>query len=153
MAAKVGEEVYTGSHLASAEAVADGRADLAAIDCVTWSLLKAARSNLTSRLRVIGTAPTLLPGLPYVVSADATEEEIEAIREAIRRCLTGNATTLGTLSPITQLYRRETKGRPTCAAHWRLPIRRRRLDDLPDGHKGPFEPSCCPTQSFFNGTG
>ena len=35
---KVGKEVYTGSHLASMKAVATSKADLAAIDCVTWTL-------------------------------------------------------------------------------------------------------------------
>ena len=35
---KVGEELYTGSHLASMEAVATSKAHLAAIDCVTWAL-------------------------------------------------------------------------------------------------------------------
>ena len=35
---KVGEELYTGSHLASMEAVVTSKAHLAAIDCVTWAL-------------------------------------------------------------------------------------------------------------------
>lgn len=85
---KVGQEIYTGSHLASAEAVAADAADLAAIDCVTWSLM---RPELTDQLRVIGLAPIgVVPGLPYVVNSDATTEEIACIGEAIRRCLTGN---------------------------------------------------------------
>lgn len=88
LASKVGQEIYTGSHLASAETVAADGADLAAIDCVTWSLL---RPELTNQLRVIGMAPIgVVPGLPYVVNSDATLEEIASIREAISRCLTGN---------------------------------------------------------------
>lgn len=83
---KVGRELYTGSHLASMEAVASGRADLAAIDCVTWALTK---PDLAGQLRVIGRAPCMVPALPYVVDASADASEIAAIQEGLRRCLTG----------------------------------------------------------------
>ena len=54
----------TGGHRLSALAVAEGRADLAAIDAVTWRLLTR-WEPWTAGLRVVGqTRPT--PGLPYV---------------------------------------------------------------------------------------
>lgn len=62
-----GRAIATGSHAASAAAVAEGRADLAAIDAVTWRLLKRHEAALTSRLRVVErTAPT--PGLPLITA-------------------------------------------------------------------------------------
>jgi ABC-type phosphate/phosphonate transport system substrate-binding protein len=57
----------TGAHRASALAVAEGNADLAAIDAVSWRLL-ARWEPFAARLRVLGmTDPT--PGLPYIAAA------------------------------------------------------------------------------------
>lgn len=59
--------IATGSHRESARAVAEGRADIAAIDAVTWRLIGAHRPALAASLRVLGhTAPT--PGLPLITS-------------------------------------------------------------------------------------
>ena len=91
---KVGRELYTGSHLASMEAVASGQADLAAIDCVTWSLTKTSRPDLAARLRIMGMAPCMVPALPYVVDASADASEIAAIQEGLRHCLTGTSSNL-----------------------------------------------------------
>ncbi len=58
--------LHTGAHLASARAVADGRADIAAIDAVTWAMLlrwePAARA-----LRVIGRTD-VAPGQSFVTA-------------------------------------------------------------------------------------
>lgn len=62
----------TGSHAASAQAVAGGHADLAAIDAVTWAFMIRDTAH-TRTLRVLKhTAPT--PGLPYITGSqqDAT---------------------------------------------------------------------------------
>ncbi len=59
--------VETGGHHASAQAVAEGRADLAALDAVTWALIQR-YDGFASQLRVLEwTAPT--PGLPYITAA------------------------------------------------------------------------------------
>jgi ABC-type phosphate/phosphonate transport system substrate-binding protein len=59
--------VWTGAHVASAAAVAEGGADVAAIDWVTWRLVRRFRAGLAARLRVLMlTDPT--PGLPYVTA-------------------------------------------------------------------------------------
>lgn len=62
--------VQTGGHRFSARAVADGQADLAALDAVTWRLITRHDASLASQLRVVGmTDPT--PGLPYISAAGA----------------------------------------------------------------------------------
>ncbi len=55
----------TGGHAASVAAVADGRADLAAIDCVTLRLLADADPGLVARVRKIGRSARTA-GLPFV---------------------------------------------------------------------------------------
>lgn len=60
----LGPTLCTGGHLFSALAVAEGRADLAAVDAVTWRMLTR-WEPFTQRLRVVAeTEPT--PGLPYI---------------------------------------------------------------------------------------
>lgn len=64
---RFGAILVTGAHAASAEAVAEGRADMAAIDAVTWRLMQAHRPGMAARLTVIArTAPT--PGLPLITA-------------------------------------------------------------------------------------
>lgn len=60
-----GSTLATGAHALSARAVAEGRADLAGIDALTWALLCRHTPEVTSRLRALArTVPT--PALPYV---------------------------------------------------------------------------------------
>lgn len=57
----------SGGHRRSAVAVASARADLAAIDAVTWRLMQRHDGGLTDTLREVArTAPT--PGLPYITA-------------------------------------------------------------------------------------
>jgi len=61
-----GAPVMTGGHAASIAAVASGRADLAAVDAVTWALAKR-HDPAAATVRVLGhTDPT--PGLPYITA-------------------------------------------------------------------------------------
>ena len=56
----------TGGHLLSAKAVAEGRADIAAVDAVTWRMI-ARWDPFATRLKKVGqTDPT--PGLPYIAT-------------------------------------------------------------------------------------
>lgn len=58
---------HTGAHRDSAKAVAAGKADIAAIDAVSWRLIEAHMPELAAQLRVIGhTDPT--PGLPLIAA-------------------------------------------------------------------------------------
>lgn len=75
--------LQTGAHALSARAVAEGRADWAAIDALTWEFLCRFHPEDTSRLRVFArTAPT--PALPYITGPDG---DPGAIRAAIARAI------------------------------------------------------------------
>ena len=86
----------TGSHRASIRAVADGLADWAAIDAVSFAL--AERHEPATRAVTIAARTPLTPGLPLITSrhrtasevgliADAVEKAIETLPETIRRDL------------------------------------------------------------------
>lgn len=76
------DRVETGGHHASAKAVAEGRADLAALDAVTWALIQR-YDSFADRLRVLEwTTPT--PGLPYITSRSMNADAVfDAVAEAI----------------------------------------------------------------------
>jgi len=74
--------VVTGSHEASVTAVADGRADLASIDCVSFALIESGRPELVERVAIIAESP-LSPGLPFIASARLGAPTIAAVREAL----------------------------------------------------------------------
>ena len=89
---RFGDEVLTGAHRQSARHVAEGRADIAAIDAHTWRLMQ--RFDDLSALREIGrTGPT--PGLLWITAADedaadvarAAAEGIEALSPDARDLL------------------------------------------------------------------
>lgn len=62
--------LHTGDHVASARAVAEGLADLAALDAVTWAMICDWDQPLARALRVVDlTDPT--PGLPLIAGAGA----------------------------------------------------------------------------------
>lgn len=73
----------TGGHLNSARAVAEGRADLAALDAVSWRLMQTYKP-FCGELKVLDwTTPT--PGLPYISAANANQPAMfQAVRQAIR---------------------------------------------------------------------
>jgi ABC-type phosphate/phosphonate transport system substrate-binding protein len=76
--------IETGSHHASATAVADGRADMAAIDAVTFAHLRRHDAALSDRLAIVATSPSS-PGLPLVTAADASDELVALLRDALSR--------------------------------------------------------------------
>ena len=75
------ETLETGGHRASIKAVAEGRADVCAVDCRSWDMAK----------RFEPAADTLAPvgwtarrkGLPYIASASLPGETIETVRAVI----------------------------------------------------------------------
>lgn len=74
--------VETGSHRASLRAVAQGLADVAAIDCVTFgNLARHAPAELEGVRVLARTAPT--PGLPLITRASASDAEVTALRRAL----------------------------------------------------------------------
>ncbi|WP_137110543.1 phosphate/phosphite/phosphonate ABC transporter substrate-binding protein [Rhodobacter sp. SY28-1] len=74
--------LQTGGHRLSAHAVAEARADIAALDAVTFALLLEA-DPVVARLKVVAlTDPT--PGLPYITAAGRDPQPIfDAVGEAI----------------------------------------------------------------------
>ncbi len=59
--------LQSGSHALSAQAVAEGRADIAAIDAVTWELLLR-HDPVTAKLRKVTQTAPATPGLPYITA-------------------------------------------------------------------------------------
>ena len=74
--------VLTGSHASSAAAVAEGRADLAAVDCVTWAHLQRLASTLSRRLRVLAWT-TRSPGLPLVTGRLTDHATFRVLEDAL----------------------------------------------------------------------
>lgn len=90
--------IVSGGHLASAKMVADGRADLAGIDAVTWKLIER-HEEVAKRLRVLECTTPVTPVLPLITSLaldantvyDAVERAIADLPEDMRdaMCLKG----------------------------------------------------------------
>jgi ABC-type phosphate/phosphonate transport system substrate-binding protein len=79
-------EIETGGHLESLRAVAQGRADVCACDCVTFGLIERHRPDWIDGLRVIARSE-MAPAPPLVTRSSATDAEVELWREALRRCI------------------------------------------------------------------
>ncbi|MBL8583131.1 MAG: PhnD/SsuA/transferrin family substrate-binding protein, partial [Rhizobiaceae bacterium] len=74
--------VETGAHRASVRAVAEGRADVAAIDCRTWDTSR--RFDSAARELVVAGWTARRKGLPYI-----TALPLRALLPAVTRALTG----------------------------------------------------------------
>lgn len=72
--------VETGSHMGSVRAVADGRADVASIDAVSWAFISSLEPLLVSELSVVGSGP-LVPCLPVIVPLRHSAH-VDALRTA-----------------------------------------------------------------------
>jgi ABC-type phosphate/phosphonate transport system substrate-binding protein len=81
-----GAVLRTGSHLGSLRAVADNRADVAAVDCVTFAFVGDVMPDLARRVRAIGMTAAS-PGLPLIASGTVPPATIEALREALNETL------------------------------------------------------------------
>lgn len=80
------EEIETGAHLESLRAVAEGRADVCACDCVTFGLVERHRPQWIEGLQVIARSE-MAPAPPFVTRGSATDADVELWREALRRCI------------------------------------------------------------------
>jgi ABC-type phosphate/phosphonate transport system substrate-binding protein len=76
------EVVESGGHGASLAAVTEGRADVAAIDAVTFAMLERNRPAALQGLRTIGRTASA-PGLPYITRGAASDQEVERLRQAL----------------------------------------------------------------------
>ena len=81
-----GSVLVTGAHLESLAAIRAGRADVAAIDCVTHGLAARHRPELLAGTRVLGrTAAT--PSLPFVTARATPAAEVSKLRQALASVL------------------------------------------------------------------
>lgn len=80
----------TGSHLGSIESIAEGRADVCAVDCVTHALLTRYRPSALAGTRVL-TYTERCPGLPFVTRADLDADQFRRLRAAVHEALTDPA--------------------------------------------------------------
>ena len=76
-----GDVVFTGSHVASIEAVRSGAAVVAAIDGMTWRYREREAPQTLAGLKIIGHGP-LVPCLPLIAPAHTSDAEIGAWRRA-----------------------------------------------------------------------
>ncbi|MFD1036139.1 phosphate/phosphite/phosphonate ABC transporter substrate-binding protein [Sphingomonas hankookensis] len=94
-----GEVVATGAHAASARAVATGRADVAAIDEVTFAALARFEPELTERLRILDkTAPAITPA--FVTAAGTPPDIVSLLRIALDQSLPHEPPALGLMGMV-----------------------------------------------------
>lgn len=74
--------IVTGSHASSLDAVAQGAADVAAIDAVTFAHLSEQQPALTARVRTIGWSLPV-PNLPFVTSRSTDPALVDQLRRAV----------------------------------------------------------------------
>jgi ABC-type phosphate/phosphonate transport system substrate-binding protein len=74
--------IESGSHADSARLVVSGKADIAAIDCVSYAHLEHSEPDLTASLRTLAWS-TASPGLPLVTAAATSQRDIKLLRRAL----------------------------------------------------------------------
>jgi ABC-type phosphate/phosphonate transport system substrate-binding protein len=74
--------IETGGHLASIDAVASGKADVASIDCVTFGNTLRFEPDRLADIRVLAETPDG-PGLPLISAMNTTDDEIALIRQVL----------------------------------------------------------------------
>ncbi len=78
--------VETGAHRRSVAAVRAGDVDVAAIDCVTFALLRQAAPNEVDDLRVIA-ASERAPSLPYITRKDISPADLDRLRQGLKAAM------------------------------------------------------------------
>ncbi len=77
-----GDVRVSGSHQGSLAMVAQGTADVCAVDCVSFALMQDTMPDATDGVRVLATT-RCAPALPYVTAAQRGDDEVEALREGL----------------------------------------------------------------------
>ena len=77
-----GRQIITGSHAGSLEAIEMREADVAAIDAVTFGLIKRSMPEALGGFRILGRTPRA-PAPPYVTRSTMTKDEVERLRDAL----------------------------------------------------------------------
>jgi ABC-type phosphate/phosphonate transport system substrate-binding protein len=82
--------VETGGHRRSVAAVREGRADIAAIDCVSYAGLWQLAPQEVAPLRIIARSASA-PALPFVTRRDIAPADLERLRAGLRAAMTDPA--------------------------------------------------------------
>lgn len=77
-----GHIIQSGAHAMSLAMVATGEADVCAVDCVTFALLRRYRPVAVNGLRVLARTKRA-PSLPYVTRADAPRDLVQRLRAGL----------------------------------------------------------------------
>ena len=96
---KPGQVIETGAHEHSARAVAEARADFAAIDALTWLMLRQSDPGLTARLKIIDETPPT-PALPYIT---ANHRDADPITQATAKAIKEMSATSRGILQVRQL--------------------------------------------------
>jgi ABC-type phosphate/phosphonate transport system substrate-binding protein len=72
----------SGSHRRSAEMVASGEADLAAVDCVSFAHFRGLCPGVVAKLRVLSWTPAS-PSLPFITARSAGDATVQILRSAL----------------------------------------------------------------------
>jgi len=81
-----GPAFESGAHRRSLDFVRDGHADVAAIDCVSFALLRRYEPAAVEGLRVLARTD-LSPGLPLITARATSGPDLERIRHALERAV------------------------------------------------------------------
>jgi ABC-type phosphate/phosphonate transport system substrate-binding protein len=76
--------VISGGHRNSVQMVAEGKGDVAAIDCVTWALIVDVAPVELSGVRILDQT-AMVPGLPYVTTAGRDDDEKARLVAALKQ--------------------------------------------------------------------
>lgn len=79
--------MVSGSHHQSLAQIDRGKADIAAIDCVSWALMQRYEPQRCNGLSVID-ASAGVPGLPLITSADTSGQMLQCLREVLHELVT-----------------------------------------------------------------
>ena len=82
--------IKTGGHRRSMAAVREGRADIAAIDCVAYANVQAVAPHETAPLHVIAKSASA-PNLPYITRRDISATELQKLRDGLQAAVTDPA--------------------------------------------------------------
>lgn len=77
-----GEEIQSGSHRQSLAMVAEGHADICAVDCVSYALIAKYAPVETANLRILGQTPKA-PALPFITSLKTSDTMLQELRSSL----------------------------------------------------------------------
>ncbi len=81
----------TDAHANSLAAIAEGSADVAAIDCVSFWFVMRERPLLADRVRILAETP-VSPGLPLITRRGTSDRELAMLRDALAAAVASPAT-------------------------------------------------------------